>query len=191
MHLFLSLVDWVLFHLCLLVFLFEFMCCLLLFSLPFASLSLQFLLFHVPLFPFPVLLLTFLFFRSGCFFRSFCFALLLDKRRVGLMKKGMELSILCDCEIAIIIMEGDSLYQYSSSSMETVLQHYYAYQVCSVSLSASHFLYCFHYLWMQGEYEALSNVDVRQLIYCVLREFARRCFACLCLSILGCTVSLS
>lgn len=32
----------------------------------------------------------------------------LNKRKIGLMKKAYELSVLCDCEIALIIMDSDN-----------------------------------------------------------------------------------
>ena len=32
----------------------------------------------------------------------------LTKRKLGLMKKAYELSVLCDCEIALIIIDGEN-----------------------------------------------------------------------------------
>eukprot|EP00873_Tetraselmis_striata_P017865 jgi/Tetstr1/438129/TSEL_002855.t1 len=44
------------------------------------------------------------------------------KRKNGLMKKAMELSVLCDCEIALIIFNSNSkLFQYSSVPMGSLL----------------------------------------------------------------------
>ncbi|CAH1732119.1 unnamed protein product [Aphis gossypii] len=44
------------------------------------------------------------------------------KRRFGFMKKTYELSVLCDCEVAIIIFDKfDKLYQYASTDMDQVL----------------------------------------------------------------------
>jgi len=38
------------------------------------------------------------------------------------MKKAMELSVLCDCQIAVIVFSGDKLYQYSSSDLYGMMQ---------------------------------------------------------------------
>ena len=41
------------------------------------------------------------------------------------MKKAMELSVLCDCDIALIVFGMDEkVYQYSSASMEALLGEY-------------------------------------------------------------------
>ncbi|NWI37151.1 MEF2B factor, partial [Picathartes gymnocephalus] len=50
------------------------------------------------------------------------------KRKFGLMKKAYELSVLCDCEIALIIFNSTNrLFQYASSDMDRVLLKYTEY----------------------------------------------------------------
>ncbi|XP_053325237.1 myocyte-specific enhancer factor 2B [Spea bombifrons] len=50
------------------------------------------------------------------------------KRKFGLMKKAYELSVLCDCEIALIIFSGTNrLFQYASTDMDQVLLKYTDY----------------------------------------------------------------
>ena len=47
------------------------------------------------------------------------------KRKFGLMKKAYELSVLCDCEISVIIFNShNKLFQYASTDMEKVLLKY-------------------------------------------------------------------
>ncbi|KAE9522821.1 hypothetical protein AGLY_016783 [Aphis glycines] len=47
------------------------------------------------------------------------------KRKFSFMKKAYELSVLCDCEVAIIIFDkSDKLYQYASTDMDQVLLKY-------------------------------------------------------------------
>jgi len=47
------------------------------------------------------------------------------KRKFGLMKKAYELSVLCDCKIALIIFNhSDKLFQYASTDMDRVLLKY-------------------------------------------------------------------
>eukprot|EP00884_Botryococcus_braunii_P000887 jgi/Botrbrau1/1079/Bobra.0076s0043.1 len=47
------------------------------------------------------------------------------KRKNGLMKKAMELSVLCECEIAMVIFNSQGrLFQYSSTDMDAILQRY-------------------------------------------------------------------
>ncbi|XP_077082537.1 myocyte-specific enhancer factor 2B isoform X2 [Siphateles boraxobius] len=50
------------------------------------------------------------------------------KRKFGLMKKAYELSVLCDCEIALIIFNSTNrLFQYASTDMDKVLLKYTEY----------------------------------------------------------------
>ncbi|KAM7077964.1 myocyte-specific enhancer factor 2C-like isoform 7-T7 [Ciconia maguari] len=50
------------------------------------------------------------------------------KRKFGLMKKAYELSVLCDCEISLIIFNStNKLFQYASTDMDKVLLKYTEY----------------------------------------------------------------
>lgn len=56
------------------------------------------------------------------------FQVTFTKRKFGLMKKAYELSVLCDCEIALIIFNSaNRLFQYASSDMDHVLLRYTEY----------------------------------------------------------------
>ncbi|GAB4853357.1 hypothetical protein Ancab_017534 [Ancistrocladus abbreviatus] len=47
------------------------------------------------------------------------------KRRKGLFKKAKELSVLCDVEVGLIVFStSDKLYEFASSSMESLLERY-------------------------------------------------------------------
>jgi len=50
------------------------------------------------------------------------------KRKFGLMKKAYELSVLCECEIALIIFNSNNkLHQYASTDMDKILLKYTEY----------------------------------------------------------------
>ncbi|KAI7753108.1 hypothetical protein M8C21_001168 [Ambrosia artemisiifolia] len=49
-----------------------------------------------------------------------------SKRRNGLLKKAKELAILCDAEVGVIIFSStNKLYEFSNTSMKSVIQRYY------------------------------------------------------------------
>jgi hypothetical protein len=48
-----------------------------------------------------------------------------SKRKFGLMKKAYELSILCGCEVGLIVFShNNKLFQYASSDMDSLLLRY-------------------------------------------------------------------
>lgn len=68
---------------------------------------------------------------TWAFFTAFFllfFQVTFTKRKFGLMKKAYELSVLCDCEIALIIFNStNKLFQYASTDMDKVLLKYTEY----------------------------------------------------------------
>lgn len=70
------------------------------------------------------------YFFIGLFYLFFPFVsqVTFTKRKFGLMKKAYELSVLCDCEIALIIFNStNKLFQYASTDMDKVLLKYTEY----------------------------------------------------------------
>ena len=64
------------------------------------------------------------------------FQVTFNKRKFGVMKKAYELSVLCDCEIALIIFSSSNkLYQYASTDMDKVLLKYTEYNEPHESLT--------------------------------------------------------
>merc|ERR1712166_833713 len=46
-----------------------------------------------------------------------------NKRKAGLVKKAMELSLLCDCEVALVVFTSENkLYKYASDDLEKVVR---------------------------------------------------------------------
>lgn len=77
-----------------------------------------------------------------------------NKRKFGVMKKAYELSVLCDCEIALIIFSSSNkLYQYASTDMDKVLLKYTEYNEPHESLTNKNIIevilysasICFHF----------------------------------------------
>ena len=67
---------------------------------------------------------------------SFHLQVTFNKRKFGVMKKAYELSVLCDCEIALIIFSSSNkLYQYASTDMDKVLLKYTEYNEPHESLT--------------------------------------------------------
>ena len=63
------------------------------------------------------------------------------KRKFGLMKKAYELSVLCDCEISLIIFNSQNkLFQYASTDMDKVLLKYTGKRSARRQFYATHML---------------------------------------------------
>lgn len=81
----------------------------------------------------------------------FFFQVTFTKRKFGLMKKAYELSVLCDCEIALIIFNStNKLFQYASTDMDKVLLKYTEYN---------------------EPHESRTNSDIVEVRFCVLWGF--------------------
>ena len=50
------------------------------------------------------------------------------KRKTGLIKKAMELSILCSCDISLLIVSDGKLFEYSSKNLNEVMNEYNKYK---------------------------------------------------------------
>ena len=73
---------------------------------------------------------------NWCHFNILCTQVTFNKRKFGVMKKAYELSVLCDCEIALIIFSSSNkLYQYASTDMDKVLLKYTEYNEPHESLT--------------------------------------------------------
>lgn len=69
-------------------------------------------------------------------FRCVTLQVTFNKRKFGVMKKAYELSVLCDCEVAIIIFnKSNRLYQYASTDMDQILLKYTEYSEPHESLT--------------------------------------------------------
>jgi MADS-box transcription enhancer factor 2A len=47
-----------------------------------------------------------------------------NKRKVGLMKKAIELSVLCDCDVAVLIHSRGKMFRYSSKNIDEFIEMY-------------------------------------------------------------------
>lgn len=66
-----------------------------------------------------------------------------DKRRIGVVKKAAELSILCGCEVAVLIFgDENKLFQYSSVPLENLFSRFHKFR---------------------GHYRHFSNAHIRDL----------------------------
>jgi hypothetical protein len=108
-----------------------------------------------------------------------------NKRKVGLLKKAIELSVLCDCEVSVLIFHSDKLYEYSSKPLGQTLKRYLDYEgsyevldnsdvSCSLGFEveeADVFVYsCITcVLEKQAQFELEGNIDLIVLRICVLR----------------------
>ncbi|CAG5112128.1 Oidioi.mRNA.OKI2018_I69.chr2.g6379.t2.cds [Oikopleura dioica] len=84
------------------------------------------------------------------------------KRKFGLMKKAYELSVLCDCEIALIIFNSSNkLFQYASTDMDKVLLKYTEYSDPHESRTNSDIVDMLH----KKEHKSCDSPDLLQDSY--------------------------
>lgn len=81
------------------------------------------------------------------------------------MKKAYELSVLCDCEIALIIFSSSNkLYQYASTDMDKVLLKYTEYNEPHESLTNKNIIEVRHFIYYIKKLFKLISLTV----YCVV-----------------------
>lgn len=79
------------------------------------------------------------------------------KRKAGIIKKAYELSVLCECEVAIIIYsKTNKLFQYASSDFDEILLKYSDYN--------------------QEPSESLTNANIVEVKIHSVRFFIKLCF---------------
>ena len=94
------------------------------------------------------------------------------------MKKAYELSVLCDCEIALIIFSSSNkLYQYASTDMDKILLKYTEYNEPHESLTNKNIIdvsNCFMiHLQELRQYLRLNSAKKKKVLK-LLRLFAHR-----------------
>jgi len=97
------------------------------------------------------------------------------KRKFGLMKKAYELSVLCDCEIALIIFNSSNkLFQYASTDMDKILLKYTEYNEPHESrtnndiVQVNIYIYIFMHIYICLKYRFLirkiQNILIRMIV---------------------------
>jgi len=82
------------------------------------------------------------------------------KRKNGLIKKAMELSILCDCNIALIVFSSSNkLFQYASSDMDDILLKYTEYNEAHKPLTNVDYYKSFSKKQKQSSSRRTDNVE--------------------------------
>ncbi|PKK62790.1 SRF-like protein [Rhizophagus irregularis] len=87
------------------------------------------------------------------------------KRKYGLMKKAYELSVLCDCEIALIIFNSNNkLVQYASTDIDKILLKYTEVKKLNKNFFFLYVLYNLlrHYIFNQGLFEKIFLLHIVQ-----------------------------
>lgn len=86
------------------------------------------------------------------------------KRKFGLMKKAYELSVLCDCEISVIIFNShNKLFQYASTDMDKVLLKYTGKGFISLLLEGGQLMFLIFVEYDQP-HESQTNKDIIETI---------------------------
>ena len=91
------------------------------------------------------------------------------KRKFGLMKKAYELSVLCDCEISVIIFNShNKLFQYASTDMDKVLLKYTGkpagQPVCQSAMPTFSTLFRYLHSEYDQPHESQTNKDILETI---------------------------
>ena len=87
------------------------------------------------------------------------------KRKFGLMKKAYELSVLCDCEISVIIFNShNKLFQYASTDMDKVLLKYTGNHWNDFFYSTFFSYSTYYFTEYDQPHESQTNKDIMEAI---------------------------